>query len=78
MRSDKDERFAKVYSDCKEMFDGLKLEFDNRFQAFDERTTSFESKLKLEEQKLDDLENRSRRCNLVIFNLPEQEEGCDC
>ena len=73
-----DERFAKVYSDCKEMFDGLKLEFDNRFQAADERTTSLESKLKFAEQKLDGLENRSRRCNLVIFNLPEREEGRDC
>lgn len=73
-----DERFAKVFSDCKEMFDGLKLEFDNRFQAVDERTTSLESKLKSAEQKLDDLENRSRRCNLIIFNLPEREEGRDC
>jgi hypothetical protein len=73
-----DERFRKVFSDCKELFEGFKLEVDTRMNGFETEVDFLKKKLDLAELKLDDLENRSRRCNLILFNLPEGEEGPDC
>lgn len=59
-------------------FDGLKMDMNSRFAEIGECIKSLKDKLKTAEQKIDDLENRSRRCNLVIFNLPEKKEGQNC
>ncbi|XP_071490277.1 adhesion G-protein coupled receptor G6-like [Diadema antillarum] len=34
--------------------------------------------LKKAEEKVDDIENRNRRNNIVLFNVPEKAEGADC
>ncbi len=73
-----DQRFNKVFDECKELFEGLKIEFEQRLSEMTEKAKALDTRVKLAEQKLDDLENRSRRCNIVIFNLPEGEEGQDC
>ena len=68
-------RFANVLKECREVFEGFKLEMDN----MKDEITMLKQKLDLTEVKLDDLENRSRRNNIVIFNLPEgTEQDSDC
>ena len=68
-------RFANVLKECREVFEGFKLEMDN----MQDEITMLKQKLELADVKLDDLENRSRRNNIVIFNLPEgTEQGPDC
>ena len=55
----------------------LKFDMDSLKQEVAEVT----KKLALAETKIDDLENRSRRNNLVIYNVPEGQEGstsADC
>ena len=52
----------------------VRWEIDNMKGEID----ALKRKLELTEIKIDDLENRSRRYNIVIFNLPEGTEGVDC
>ena len=55
----------------------LKFELDTLKQEVTEVST----KLALAEAKIDDLENRGRRNNVVIYNVPEGKEGsssADC
>jgi len=73
-----EERFTKVIRDNQELFDGLKMDMNSRLVEIGESVNSLKDKLKAAEQKIDDLENRSRRCNLVIFNVPEKAEGQNC
>ena len=55
------------------MFEGLQMEVDN----LKDDMKKLEEKMKDYELKIDELENRSRRNNLVIFNLAEGKEGSD-
>ena len=65
----------KECNDCREEHAGLKLEFDN----LKDSVTKLTSTLREAELKIDELENRSRRNNVVIYNVPEgSEPGADC
>ena len=72
--SRQEERFSSVFKECRELFESLKFEVD----TVKEDVVAFKQKFETLEAKVDDLENRSRRCNLVIYNLPEGWEGTDC
>ena len=65
---------AGMVQECKDIFEAYKLEFDN---LMDEVET-LKKRLEETEIKLDDIENHSRRNNVVVFNLPEGEEEGDC
>ena len=67
-------RFANIMKENKDVFEGFKMEVDN----MKDEINSLKQQLELTEIKIDDLENRSRRNNIVIFNLPEGAEGPDC
>ena len=69
--SRQEERFSGVFKECRELFESLKFEVD----TVKEDVVAFKQKFETLEAKIDDLENRSRRCNLVIFNLPEGWEA---
>ena len=69
-----DQRFEKVARDFRDVCEGFTMEIDNMKGEID----ALKRKLELTEIKIDDLENRSRRNNIVIFNLPEGTEGVDC
>lgn len=56
------------------MFEGLRFDVD----TLKEDVVNMKELMKKYEMKIDDLENRSRRNNIVVFNLPEGEEGADC
>ena len=57
-----------------ERFSEILRRLDFHEKACDERFASLERELSQALDKIDDLENRSRRNNLVFFNLPEGEE----
>ena len=67
-------RFANIMKKCKDVFEGFKMEVDN----MKDEINSLKQQLELTEIKIDDLENRSRRNIIVIFDLPEGTEGPDC
>ena len=69
-----DERFKDIMEQSKAMYEGLQLEVNN----LKDEVKDLKEKLKYCDIKIDDLENRSRRNNLIIFNLPEGTEGHDC
>ena len=72
-----DKRFADMagmVQECKDIFEAYKLEFDN----LTDEVETLKKRLEETEIKLDDIENRSRRNNVVVFNLPEGEEEGDC
>ena len=56
------------------MHAGMKLDIENLKDEVQKLTAA----LKEADLKIDDLENRSRRNNLVLFNVPEGMEGKDC
>ena len=69
------ESLLKECKECREEHAGLKLEFDN----LKDTVTKLTSTLHEAELKIDELENRSRRNNVVIYNVPEgSEPGADC
>ena len=69
-----EDRFKDIMEQTRAMYEGLQLEVDNLKDEVKDLT----EKLKYCDIKIDDLENRSRRNNLIIFNLPEGTEGHDC
>ena len=69
-----DEQFKDIMEQSKAMYEGLQLEVNN----LKDEVKDLKEKLKYCDIKIDDLENRSRRNNLIIFNLPEGTEGHDC
>ena len=67
-------RFSEVIDNCKQAHDALNMTIQNVKDDLDK----VKKELKETEAKLDDLENRNRRNNIVIFNLPEGIEGANC
>ena len=64
-----------LLKECREEHAGLKLEFDN----LKDTVTKLTSTLHEAELKIDELKNRSRRNNVVIYNVPEGfEPWADC
>ena len=43
-----------------------------------EEVSQLSAALKKSDEKIDELENRGRRNNIVLFNIPEKAEGDDC
>ena len=75
------QRFEKVARDFRDVCDGLTMEIDNMKGKIDNmkgKIDALKRTLELTEIKIDDLENRSRRNIIVIFNLPEGTERVDC
>lgn len=66
-------RQAVRFDNIKEIFEGFKMEMDN----IKDEIKLLKEKIELADVKIDDLENRSRRNNIIIFNLPEGAEGSD-
>ena len=64
-------RFDSLVRECSEVHAGMKLDIDNLKDEVQKLTAA----LKEADLKIDDLENRSRRNNLVLFNVPEGMEG---
>ena len=62
-------RFEEVINSCKNAHDALNFDIKNLKDDLERVKT---------ELKLDDLEYRNRRINIVIFNLPEGSEGPSC
>ena len=65
---------AGMVQECKDIFEAYKLEFDNLTNEME----TLKKRLEETEIKLDDIENRSKRNNVVVFNFPEGEEEGDC
>ena len=59
---------------CREEHEGMKLDIDNLRDEVNKLSTL----LGEADLKIDDLENRSRRNNIVLFGVPEGLEGPDC
>jgi len=72
--SRQEQRFDKIAQDFREVCDGFSMEIE----GLKEEIKSLKEQLGHTNNKLDDLENRNRRCNLVIFNIPEGAEGSSC
>ena len=67
-------RFEEVINSCKDAHDALNFDIKNLKDDLEQVKTELKQTI----LKLDDLENRNRRNNIVIFNLPEGSEGPSC
>ena len=67
-------RFHEVLNECREAHGCFRFDIDNLKDDIDKVTQA----LKQAEIKIDELENRGRRNNIVLFNIPEGMEGSDC
>jgi len=67
-------RFSEVLDKCKEAHDAINMSIED----VKEDLKKVRKELKDTVAKMDDLENRNRRNNIVIFNLPEGTEGSSC
>ena len=59
---------------CREEHEGMKVEIDH----LKDEVRKLSTRLEEADLKIDDLENRSRRNNIVLFGVPEGLEGSDC
>jgi len=64
-------RFDLLIKDIKDMQDGL----NSHIESTEEKFKSVKDEVKSLWDKIDDLENRSRRNNLVLYNIPEKSEN---
>ena len=67
-------RFHEVLNECREAHACFRFDIDNMKDEIDKVTQA----LKQAEIKINELENRGRRNNIVLFNIPEDMEGSDC
>ena len=67
-------RFESLFKECREAH----AAFDHDMKNLRDEVETLKKKLKAQDSKLDDLENRNRRNNIVIFNVPEGFEGDNC
>ena len=67
-------RFDEILKECHEAHASMKFEIDNLKDEVAKLTKALEET----DIKLDDLENRNRRNNIVLYNVPEKLEGGDC
>lgn len=67
-------RFQEVLKECSETHAGLQFDIDN----LKDEVSKITQVLKMAEIKIDELENRGRRNNIVLFNIPEGMEGNNC
>ena len=67
-------RFEVLLAECQEKHAGMELEIAN----LKDEVVRLSVALKKADEKVDDIENRSRRNNIVLFNVPEKSEGGDC
>ena len=67
-------RFEVLLAECQEKHASMELEIANLKDEVDRLSVA----LKKADEKVDDIENRSRRNNIVVFNVPEKSEGGDC
>ena len=67
-------RFEEITNSYKEAHDALNFDINNLKDDLEQVKTELKQTI----LKLDDLENRNRRNNVVIFNHPEGSEGPSC
>ena len=67
-------KFDMIISECREQHKSLKYDLDN----MKDEVAKLSKALEHAEIQIDDLENRSRRNNIVLYNVPEKMEGPDC
>ena len=69
-----DHRFDSLLKECSDAHEALRFDMNTMKDTVDK----LQKQLTEASEKVDELENRSRRNNVVIFNLPEGTEGPDC
>ena len=67
-------RFALLLSECREKLASMEMDMAN----LKDEVSQLSAALKKSDEKIDELENRSRRNNIVLFNIQEKAEGDDC
>ena len=67
-------RFDILLAECREKHASMELDIANLKDEVGKLTIA----LRKSDEKVDELENRSRRNNIVLFNVPEHSEGDDC
>ena len=69
-------RFESLFKECREAH--AAFDHDMKNLNLRDEVENLKKKLKAQDSKLGDLENRNRRNNIVIFNVPEEFEGDNC
>ena len=69
-----DHRFNSLLKECRDAHETLRFDMN----IMKDTVEKLQKQLTEASDKMDELENRNRRNNVVIFNLPEGAEGSDC